>query len=83
METSKTLKEVLDKFGSLASSEDLLLEKMVEQLKAWPYCKNYQHDMKMINAAESALIRMLQLNTAFHMKHNTAKQLLANCLQSL
>ena len=34
METSKTLEEVLEKFASLASSEDLLLEKMLEQLKS-------------------------------------------------
>ena len=33
--------------------------------------------MKYINAAESALTRMLQLNTAFHIKHNTAKQIIS------
>ena len=50
---------------------------MVETLKAWPYCRNYSHDMKMINYAKSAVTRMLQLNNAFHMDHGTSKQIIS------
>ena len=63
--------------GDLASSKDLLLRKMLEKMKSYTYCKNYTHDKKMINFFEKSLVRMLQLNSAFHLDFTSAKQLVS------
>ena len=77
MDTSKTLAQCLEKFGTYAASEDLLLRKMLEKMKSWPYCRTYTHDMKMIDFCKTSLVRMLKLNAAFHLDHTSAKQIIS------
>ena len=40
MENSETLEECLETFGTYAASEDLLLRKMMERMKSYPFCRN-------------------------------------------
>ena len=74
---SRTLKEALKRFGTYAASEDLQLEKMIDRMKGYPYCRNSREDLKMMNLFEAKLVTILQLNNSFHMSHSTAKSLIS------
>ena len=60
-----------------SASEDLLLEKMLEQMKCWFYCRNYYQDIEFISYCEKAILRMQQLNAAFLINHAAAKLIIS------
>ena len=72
-QTSKTLKEALEKFAAMASSEDLLIKKMIEQMRTHRPNRNYYQDITFVSMCENTITKMLQLNPATYCDHATAK----------